>query len=196
MVEVIQVSQLLPQGTLHTKEDSLRSPPTVIKDTPAKPHHFLNLRTILYPPVSMISNLEDHHIYPKDYLRKNWGSVHQTLDSEIPIDCVINRTLIPKLTNVRVSNKPPSKYLNELATNNVRLNDALLSHLLSHELLTGDYDNAYDFFLDERAGFIMEAINRNILDLRKSLLRDVMPVLGANATVDHPAVEAALRIDL
>jgi hypothetical protein len=146
--------------------------------------------------VSMISNLEDHHIYPKDYLRKNWGSVHQTLDSEIPIDCVINRTLIPKLTNVRVSNKPPSKYLNELATNNVRLNDALLSHLLSHELLTGDYDNAYDFFLDERAGLIMEAINRNILDLRKSLLRDVMPVLGANATVDHPAVEAALRIDL
>ncbi len=134
----------------------------------------------------MISNLEDHHIYPKDYLKKNWDQVHQTLDSEIAIDCVINRTLIPKLTNVRVSNKPPSKYFKELAAKNPNLATALSSHLLSEELLTGDYDNAYDFFLDERAGLIVDAIQRNIVDLRKSLLQETSPILGANVATEHP----------
>ena len=65
-------------------------------------------------PVSVASNLEDHHIFPNDYLRKNWAEVHDSLDSVVAIDCVVNRTLIPKLTNVRVSNKPPSKYLEEI----------------------------------------------------------------------------------
>jgi hypothetical protein len=26
------------------------------------------------------------------YLKKNWAVVHQTLDSEVAIDCVVNRT--------------------------------------------------------------------------------------------------------
>jgi hypothetical protein len=59
--------------------------------------------------ISAASNLEDHHIFPNDYLKKNRATVHDTLDSEVAIDCVLNRTLIQKLTNVRVSNKMPSK---------------------------------------------------------------------------------------
>jgi hypothetical protein len=132
-------------------------------------------------PIAAISNLEDHHIYPKDYLRKNWETVHQTLDSEIPIDCVINRTLIPKLTNVRVSNKAPSKYLGELAKKNANIGAALATHMLSSELLTGDYDNAYDFFLDERAGLIIDAVQRNVIDPRAKVLNEVVRVLDGIA---------------
>jgi hypothetical protein len=153
---------------------------------------FLNLEN--NDPVSMISNLEDHHIYPKDYLRKNWSEVHQSLDSEIPIDCVINRTLIPKLTNVKVSNKPPSKYLSELAKKNDSIVTALSSHLLSSELLTGDYDHAYDFFLDERAGLIIDAINRNVVQLRKDLLHEASPVLDGMTPEPGRAAHSAMIV--
>lgn len=121
-------------------------------------------------PVSVASNLEDHHVFPNDYLRKNWASVHETLDSEIAIDCVLNRTLIPKLTNVKVSNKPPSKYLNELKQKNVGIESALQSHLLSAELLSGDFDENYDIFLDDRADAVLEAMEANITSVRADLL--------------------------
>jgi hypothetical protein len=77
-----------------------------------------------------------------------------------------------------VSNKPPSKYLSELAQRNPNIGVALSSHLLSNELLTGDYDNGYDFFLDERAGLIIAAIDRNVIQLRKDLLHEASPILN------------------
>jgi hypothetical protein len=97
------------------------------------------------------------------------------------IDCIINRTLIPKLTNVKVSNKPPSQYLNVLASRNAEFDVALRSHFLSNELLTGDYDNNYDFFLDERAGLIMDAIERNVIEQRRILVDELTPILDRNS---------------
>lgn len=121
-------------------------------------------------PVSVASNLEDHHIFPNDYLRKNWAEVHDSLDSVVAIDCVINRTLIPKLTNVRVSNKPPSKYLMEIKDKNPDILTPLRSHLLTEELLTGDYDKNYDFFLEERAGEILDALRVHVTEVKKGIL--------------------------
>jgi hypothetical protein len=129
---------------------------------------FLNLEN--NNPVSMSSNLEDHHIFPNDYLRKNWAKVHDTLDSDVAIDCVVNRTLIPKLTNIKVSNKPPSKYLGEIRQKNPNIEIALSSHLMSRDLLGGEYDEAYDFFLDERATAILGAIKAHVLEPRAALL--------------------------
>jgi hypothetical protein len=121
-------------------------------------------------PVSIASSLEDHHIFPADYLKKNWASVHETLDSEVAIDCVVNRTLIPKLTNVRVSNKTPSRYLGEIRAKNPKISQALQSHMLREELLTGDYDKNYDFFLLERAEAILGAIARHLTGPRAGLI--------------------------
>ena len=126
---------------------------------------YLNLET-----VSIASNLEDHHIFPNDYLKKNWAHVHESLDLEIAIDCVINRTLIPKLTNIKVSNKPPSKYLTEVIAKNKDITKALRSHMLNTDLLTGDYDKMYDYFLAERAGTIFAAIDENVTVMRTSIL--------------------------
>ena len=121
-------------------------------------------------PVSVASNLEDHHIFPNDYLRKNWAEVHDSLDSVVAIDCVVNRTLIPKLTNVRVSNKPPSKYLEEIKARNPNIATPLKSHLLSEELLSGDYDKNYDYFLDERSEEILDILRAHVSDARESML--------------------------
>jgi hypothetical protein len=122
-------------------------------------------------PVSVASNLEDHHIFPNDYLKKNWAYVHESLDSEVAIDCVVNRTLIPKLTNVKVSNKPPSKYLLEIKAKNPNISKALHSHMVTDELLSGDYDKNYDYFLEERAEAILEAVRVNITEEKADILK-------------------------
>jgi hypothetical protein len=122
-------------------------------------------------PVSTASNLEDHHIFPNDYLKKNWASTHGSLDSEVAIDCVVNRTLIPKLTNVKVSNKPPSKYLSEIKEKNPNITSALHSHMLTDDLLGGDYDKNYDFFLEERAEAILDAMRVNITEPRAEIFK-------------------------
>jgi hypothetical protein len=92
------------------------------------------------------------------------------LDSQVAIDCVANRTLIPKLTNIKVSNKPPSKYLGEIKAKNAKISDALQSHMLREEILTGDYDRNYDFFLIERAEAILGAIARHLTGPRAGLI--------------------------
>jgi hypothetical protein len=122
-------------------------------------------------PVSVASNLEDHHIFPNDYLRKNWAEVHDSLDSTVSIDCVINRTLIPKLTNVRVTNKPPSKYLSEIKARNPNISASLKSHLIGEELLTGDYDRNYDYFLEERSEEILRVLRVHVTEARENILK-------------------------
>jgi hypothetical protein len=84
---------------------------------------------------------------------------------------VVNRTLIPKLTNIRVSNKPPSEYLSEIKTKNPEIATALKSHMLSADLLSGDYDKSYDYFLSERSDAILSAIRTNILEPKEELLK-------------------------
>jgi hypothetical protein len=122
-------------------------------------------------PVSVASNLEDHHIFPNDYLRKNWAEVHDSLDSVVSIDCVINRTLIPKLTNVKVTNKPPSEYLTEIKTRNPNIAVSLKSHLLSEELLTTQYDKNYDYFLEERSEEILGQLRVHVTEARENILK-------------------------
>jgi hypothetical protein len=122
-------------------------------------------------PVSMASTLEDHHIFPNDYLKRDWANVQEALDSEVAIDCVVNRTLIPKLTNIKVSNKAPSQYFSEIKAKNPNVVKALQSHMLNGDLLSGDYDKNYDYFVSERADAILAAIRTNITEARAEVLK-------------------------
>lgn len=79
--------------------------------------------------VAKSSNLEDHHIFPKDYLRSSLTNLNSTIDRQILIDCVLNRTLIAKLTNIRVSNKAPTKYLAEVKKLNANVDKSLQIHI-------------------------------------------------------------------
>lgn len=142
---------------------------------------FLNLEN--NNPASMSSNLEDHHIFPNDYLRKNWTKVHDSLDSDIAIDCVVNRTLIPKLSNIKIGNKPPSTYLKEIQTKNPGIEVALKSHSVLPDLLTGEYDEMYDFFLDDRSTVILNAISDCVVTPRKRILERFNKVEAAESGV-------------
>src|SRR5262249_50881827 len=103
------------------------------------------------------NNLEDHHIFPKDYLRRTLGT--QDTDVLRQIDCVANRTLIPKLQNIKFSNRAPSIYMQEIAHMNKRLNEALMAHMIPVEIVTGAYDDVYAIFMEDRAKGLFELIN-------------------------------------
>ncbi|HEX7576301.1 MAG TPA: hypothetical protein VF360_07975, partial [Candidatus Methanoperedens sp.] len=110
--------------------------------------------------LSLNSNLEDHHIFPKEYLRAKF----KTLEDE-EIDCVANRTLIPKITNIKIGKKKPSEYLKELEKeSNPNISESLEKHQISKDLINGIYDEDYLKFLDERADKISKLIHDYIVN--------------------------------
>ncbi len=55
--------------------------------------------------------IDDHHVFPQAYLEEHRPDVTHLLR-----DCVLNRTLIDKETNIRISRRAPSDYLTEIRT--------------------------------------------------------------------------------
>ncbi len=99
--------------------------------------------------------IDDHHVFPQGYLTDAMPDVSGTLR-----DCVLNRTLIDKKTNIRISKRPPSDYLAEIGTaiGDDKLASLLHSHLLpsaSSSALTRD---AFQAFLKERQALVMKQI--------------------------------------
>lgn len=115
------------------------------------------------------SSLEDHHIFPKDYLKRNGGNL-EGIDNQVLVDCVVNRTLVPKITNIKIANKAPSIYIGELSRKNSNIKSALASHLIPEEVLSGAYDADYQKFIDARAMKIVEGVKKIIAD--RDLLTD------------------------
>lgn len=109
--------------------------------------------------LSLNSELEDHHIFPKAYLE-----VLLKNESEKDfIDCVANRTLVPKSLNIKISDKKPSEYLSEINKVNHEFKTTLQNHLIPDELLTGELDNDYQFFIQIRASEIFDKINKYVI---------------------------------
>jgi hypothetical protein len=120
--------------------------------------------------VTWDSNLEDHHIFPKDFLAK---SLKKDSDVFAEINCVVNRTLIPKLTNIKASNKPPSVYLRKIQEQNPELSKALASHLIPEDTANGTYDDVYELFLEDRSKAIMTAIEQHVISERADILKEL-----------------------
>lgn len=110
----------------------------------------------LTPTLIETSKIEDHHIFPKDFLA----------GQNVPrnrIDSVLNRTLIDKITNIRISNRAPSNYLLEIR-HGMAAGDfqALLqSHVLPTEQNSPLFKDDYPAFLEWRGA----AINQEITQL-------------------------------
>ncbi len=113
-------------------------------------------------------NLDDHHVFPIKFLRSNNSEMEPAR-----IDCVLNRTLIPKITNIKIGGKKPSDYLNELLSDNKNLQNTLEAHLLPPGLIDGDYDDLYEIFLDDRGKKVMEIINNDIFSLCNEIEREM-----------------------
>lgn len=99
--------------------------------------------------------IDDHHLFPDSYLKVRGVA-------QRPRECVLNHTLIDRLTNIRISDKAPSRYMGEIAAQIGPGNlDALLA---SHLLPTGPesplWSDDFEGFLDYRQSAIGEAISR------------------------------------
>ena len=103
------------------------------------------------------NKVDDHHIFPQNYLKKH--------DDPSKVNCVLNRTLIDKKTNIRISDKAPSIYLEEIEAEvgEQNLHRILESHLIPIESLESD---DFDGFLKARARILME-------QLRERMKRDI-----------------------
>jgi hypothetical protein len=75
--------------------------------------------------------VDDHHMFPQAYLER------QSIAARLR-DCVLNRTLIDRKTNIRISDRAPADYLTEIRT---ALGSEKLQALLQSHLLPGGTDS-------------------------------------------------------
>jgi len=115
--------------------------------------------------LSLNSVLEDHHIFPKNYLQNALAS---EAEKDL-IDCVANRTLIPKIQNIKISDQTPSAYLAEIKVANPEIEKSLENHLITKELLNGEYDKEFNFFLELRANSIFGLVKNHIIEPKEKI---------------------------
>lgn len=101
--------------------------------------------------------LEDHHIFPDNYLKK------QQLQKYTPdqINCVINRTLISDETNRKIKDKRPSEYIERYIPVEHR-QEILNTHFITPNALEAMQNNDFETFLEEREKVLVEEIRRKI----------------------------------
>ncbi|MDM8561205.1 DUF262 domain-containing protein [Candidatus Parabeggiatoa sp. HSG14] len=118
------------------------------------------------------SKLDDHHIFPRGYITTQHKYNKDNQDVLSLVDSVVNRTLIPKITNIKIGKKSPSKYLSELQKDNPKLKHSLESHLIPVELIEGLYDDEFQDFLKERADKIFALINDNVIGINDDIKKE------------------------
>jgi len=111
--------------------------------------------------IDIAMRLEDHHIYPRAYIASGPDLDMEQAEAEQLVDCVANRTLIPKLTNIRIGKRAPGDYFTEIQKKNKKLDECLNSHLIPPAILTEPtWNSCFSVFLDERARAIFALIER------------------------------------
>jgi hypothetical protein len=98
-------------------------------------------------------NVDDHHIFPNAYLARQGVPTRQR-------DCVLNRTLIDRKTNQRISDRPPSVYMSEIknALGNENFEKLLQSHRLPHGWDSPLWRDDFEAFLDWRQEALWQQI--------------------------------------
>jgi len=105
------------------------------------------LRDVYY---SDFNNAERHHIFPKSIVQKAYPA--------IKVHSLPNFCFIPAELNKEISNKKPSKYFAEFASENPDFEDTLKTHLIKYDesIKTDDFIS----FLSSRAAAMLEEITR------------------------------------
>jgi hypothetical protein len=106
---------------------------------------------------TMISEqrIDDHHVFPQAFLAKAKPGIEVVLR-----DCVLNRTLIDRETNIRISSSAPSAYLTKISK---EMGEEELARLLKSHLLPDGPDsplwsNDFETFLNMRQELLMTQI--------------------------------------
>lgn len=116
--------------------------------------------------IGVSMDIEDHHIYPRAYI---YGAPRlddmEQPEAEQLVDCVVNKTLMPKLTNITVGKRAPKDYLHDLLNKNPHLEECISSHLLPTDMIKdGEWNAAFKLFLDERASRMFNLIDMYVIE--------------------------------
>jgi hypothetical protein len=98
------------------------------------------------PEAIQAQQIDDHHIFPRAWLAGNAAGTPVELQ-----ECVLNKTLIDTLTNIRIGMKAPSVYLKEIED---EIGAEQLKNVLDSHLLPSGSDSALR--KDDFEGFIKE----------------------------------------
>ncbi|MCI8666667.1 MAG: DUF262 domain-containing protein [Dorea sp.] len=133
--------------------------------------------------ISFTDNVDDHHIFPKEYL-------NEFLDEESDrnlINSVANRTLIPKITNIKIGKKAPHIYMNEILNNNPQFPTVLLNHMIPKDTISGLYENFYDSFIEDRAKLIFSKLEEMVISkqeyIESKFVTDIKKVSSYTGTI-------------
>jgi len=116
---------------------------------PARDFHSAN---VISQAMVNTGEVDDHHIFPASYLEHVKG-----INKKADRDCVLNRTLIDRLTNILISDRAPSEYLVDIDKGG-KTDEILLTHLCPTGKNSPLRNNDYDGFLAARAELIYAAI--------------------------------------
>lgn len=115
--------------------------------------------------IQFSQKVDDHHIFPREYLN---SLTDESIDANL-INSVANRTLIPKVTNIKIGKKPPHIYMQELEQINPHFKEILTNHMIPVDVMSGLFEGFYADFLEERAKLIYNEINDRIILKRDSI---------------------------
>lgn len=115
--------------------------------------------------VSINANIDVHHVVPSNYIKKKFGEFSEEFDYS---DSILNKIRINKISNIKIKDKAPSIYLNDIKSNspNPDILDSLESHSLDdgEKLLDGTYDEDYFGFIKAR----FKALEPHLNELKKA----------------------------
>lgn len=111
-------------------------------------------RAVLNEKLLASSGIDDHHIFPAHHLDLQGVEARKR-------DCVLNRCLIDRETNQRISSSAPSEYMAELRDEpGFPMETVLASHLIPHGAESGLWVDDFERFLQQRLELIASAISR------------------------------------
>jgi len=116
---------------------------------PARDFHTAN---VISQAMVNTGEVDDHHIFPASYL-ENVKGINKKADR----DCVLNRTLIDRPTNILISDRAPSEYLADIDRGG-KTDEILLTHLCPTGEDSPLRNDDYDGFLAARAELVYAAI--------------------------------------
>lgn len=110
------------------------------------------------------SPVDVHHFFPSNYVAKSLTSD----DNDIS-DSMLNKVYINKISNIKISNKPPSVYVGELLNNNPSLKSSLASHRIGDidEIVQGKLDKDFESFLQTRYRLIDAELRELKMELER-----------------------------
>jgi hypothetical protein len=135
--------------------------------------------------IDVTMRLEDHHIYPRAYIASSPDLDLDQNEAEQLVDCVANRTLIPKILNIRIGKKAPQVYLSELQQKvNSDLPACLPGHLIPADMLSeSTWNGSFKTFLEIRSGAIFALIDQYVI----VTATDMLARFGPQSDVHEPA---------